>query len=279
MKNMDTNKLIYYVYAYLRYKTTKNGKKGSPYYIGKGHYTRAFDSHKHIPVPKDKSLIVFLETNLTELGAFAIERRMIKWYGRKNLKTGILGNRTDGGDGASGRIPANKGMPSPNKGKPNGRKGVSNGRKGISNKTMKGKTYEELYGTERAIELKNMRIDTCWINNRTENKKIKSTELQQCVSNGWIPGRIIIEIPTTPLPEDLCYFVSPEGLIYETNNLKRFSESMELNGSAMSKLKRKLIRQHVGWTIAEDLTNEQVIRCYYSKQRFLNKYTVQRKIT
>lgn len=92
----------FYVYTYLRSKTSKNGPINSPYYIGKGHGRRIYGPHGRIPVPKDAAFIQIIAENMYEHDAHQAEMLLIKQYGRFNIKTGCLHNQTDGGEGISG---------------------------------------------------------------------------------------------------------------------------------------------------------------------------------
>ena len=90
---METNR--FYTYAYLR-------EDGTPYYIGKGQTDRLYNRTQHkVPLPP-RDRIIFLKKGLTNEEAMNHEKYMIFLYGRKDNGTGILRNRTDGGEGASG---------------------------------------------------------------------------------------------------------------------------------------------------------------------------------
>ena len=82
----------FYTYMWLR-------EDGTPYYVGKGKGDRGFKTGHHlVPCPKDLSRILVQEF-LSENDALEAEKILIAHYGRKDLGTGILRNRTEGGDG------------------------------------------------------------------------------------------------------------------------------------------------------------------------------------
>ena len=145
----------FYTYAYLREDRT-------PYYIGKGQRRRLYEnSGKPCVTPKDKNQIIFLKQNLTEQEAFKHEIYMIAVFGRKDLHTGILYNKSDGGDGTSGYIhteETKKKMSKIHKGKKlsiQHKDILINSRKGKVNTQEHNKSISEaLAGIIRSIETK-----------------------------------------------------------------------------------------------------------------------------
>lgn len=88
--------------------------------------------------------VVFYKENISKEEASKIEISLIEKFGRLNKKTGILTNLTDGGEGVKGSI-------SPNK----------------------GRTYEEIYGLDKAKELKKIKSDRLIGNSYGSNGKGK----------------------------------------------------------------------------------------------------------
>ena len=169
----------FYVYMYIRSKDSTTAKAGTPYYVGKGRGRRRYESHS-VSLPNEEYNVIVFD-GLLEMGAFIIERKLIRWYGRKDLKTGILHNRTDGGDGGAGRKDSTETIEKrrqSNTGKKRSAKAKENIAKGqlkvnrtgtnnpFFNKThtdqtrsimsirKKGKTYEEIMGPEKAAEMR-----------------------------------------------------------------------------------------------------------------------------
>lgn len=85
----------YYVYLYLR-------ADGTPYYIGKGKEKRAWQKRNgEVKMPSDTNRIIVICWDISDVWAFILERKLIQWFGRKDIGTGILRNKTPGGEGVS----------------------------------------------------------------------------------------------------------------------------------------------------------------------------------
>ncbi len=93
----------FYVYMYLRSYNSKHGPVSSPYYVGKGKGKRAWNKDHAISLPTNPKNIIIVEGCLSESDAFQLEKDLIKQYGRIDLGTGCLHNRTDGGP-TSGQV-------------------------------------------------------------------------------------------------------------------------------------------------------------------------------
>jgi hypothetical protein len=184
-----------YTYAYLREDNT-------PYYIGKGTDNRGFRKRTNgVQPPKNKDRIIILKKNLTEEEAFKHEIYMIAVFGRKDLGTGILRNKTNGGEGISGYRHTEKtkdklskmslGRKLTKKHKENVRSSMKGKKKTQehSRNISKGKLGEKNpnYGKKTPEKTKDkMRQSMCkkrWWNNGKERAFV-----EECPGEGWVSG-------------------------------------------------------------------------------------------
>lgn len=111
----SVNKNDYYVYLLI------DPRNNLPFYVGKGKKYRYLDHFKEYNLKKDFNkikvnkilkikklgydvIIQFYKKDIYEDEACKLEKFLINFYGRINLKTGILTNLTDGGEGVSGKV-------------------------------------------------------------------------------------------------------------------------------------------------------------------------------
>lgn len=222
----------FYVYVFLRSMDSVNGLKCSPYYIGKGRGKRVFEKHgRTVPAPKDRSYIAFVEEGLTEAEAFALEIYCIKTYGRVDLGTGILRNRTDGGEGTSGLLVSKetrRKMSELKRGDkhPNWGKTISAEARKRMSRAKQGEKHPN-WGKTRCPEV-------CRKISEGQKGRVQSVKTRQQIS----VARAFY----------LYELIDPSGEVYVTENLFGFSKQYGLNNGALSRVVHGNASHHKGWT-------------------------------
>jgi len=264
------NPYRFYTYAYLR-------KDRTPYYIGKGSGYRIYDKgRREFKPPKDKSRIIFLKQNLTEEDAFKHERYMIAFFGRKDLGTGILRNRTDGGEGGSGCIASEETRRK--------RRETSIGRivsqktrdkisKANTGKTHSEETKKKLSEINKGKKISKEHLQKLQKGSLTEETRRKLSQarkgkklsdetrkkLSELHKGKKLSKEHIEKIKQTKIKIGGKYtyeIISPQNQIFKSNNLKQFCREHNLHSSHMSAVSRGKMQLYKGWIVTRTLKCE-----------------------
>jgi hypothetical protein len=177
----------FYTYAYLREDRT-------PYYIGKGQGGRIYSNQRNIKPPKDKSRIIFLKQNLTEEESLNHERYLIAVFGRIDLGTGILRNKSDGGIAPTNLSPeTRKKMSEARKGRiitDETRKKIGQGNKGKKVSEEVKKKLREMHkgkklSTETKLKISKSLIGNKFAKGNKVDRKIVDRLTEQRKKNKW----------------------------------------------------------------------------------------------
>jgi hypothetical protein len=232
----------YYTYAYLRENNSQHGKRRTPYYIGKGTKNRMYKTNgRCCGVPADKNLIVILKSGLNEEEAFKWEEFYIQHYGRQDLGTGILRNKSNGGEGASGKIWSEE---SKNKQRQN--------------------MIDRLADPQRATKLQDAI-------KKSASNPIRNAQISQKKKEFWAdPGNrasMSKTIATWVNSPDgkrklgaarvkvLYQIIDPDGEVYCTHSMRDFCRQYSLSPTCMGRVVNGKAHSHFGWTA-------KIIECY-----------------
>lgn len=206
-----------YLYRHIRLD------KNEPFYIGIGNdinYNRAYNKKRRSFSWKDIAYhniyeVEILLDNLTWEEACEKEKEFIKLYGRRDLKTGILVNMTDGGEGAYGALRSNK-----------TKLKISLSQKGKSKLTSKKGKEHKSFGTKRpnSFGLNMSKLKKGKSN--LKNRKPKPEGFSEQIKNN---KERHIKICKSIIQYDLN--MNP---IREWNSIKEASEFLKIDGGSIS---------------------------------------------
>lgn len=202
----------YYVYLYLREDKT-------PYYVGKGKNKRAWRKLKgEVCPPEDHARIIIFEHSLTEPVAYDLESKLVIQYGRKDIGTGILRNRTDGGKGPSSADLRNRWL------NPDSAYHSQSWRD--KNSTAKSKQWSDPTSTYNSLEYRKKLSESISKGKLTPEARKRNADARSIIV--WIA-------------------IDPSGIEYRFKNLNQFCRENNLNKTIMSNIANGHGKTYYGW--------------------------------